>query len=113
MLMILSSDSIEVGHFDGGYRSLVAFIAVYATSSVDGLLHGIVRQQTKDEGNLLGQVELRDALGNSRTDVFKMRRIPTYDTTQNDDSIHIVPICNDSGTKDKLKTAWNPLYDNV
>jgi len=84
-----------------------------ATGTVNGLLHGVVREQAKDEWNLLGQVKLRNALGDTRAYIFKVGRTSTNDATQDDDSIHIETIGYDSGSKDQFKTAWHPFYNDV
>ena len=48
----LSGNTVERNHLDGCDSRLVALVAMNATGTVDGLLHGIVRQQAKDEWNL-------------------------------------------------------------
>ena len=104
---------LELCHLDGYYGALVAFVAQTSTCTVHCLLHILCSQQSEDNGNVVGGIQASDTLRNTLTDVVKVRRFTTDNTSQHDNCIVTIVQCHLTGSVNQLERTGNRLYVNV
>ena len=78
---------LELRHFDGVDCTFVTLVAVFASASVERLLHVECGEQSVDYRNLALGVESCDTVGHALTDVVEVWSLTLYHASQDDDGV--------------------------
>ena len=104
---------LELGHLDGYYGTLVAFVAQTSTSTIHSLLHIFRGEQSVDYGDVASSIQTGYTCGDTLTDIVEVGRLATNDRAEDDDSIVAVVERHLVSTIDEFEGAGNSLHMDV
>src|SRR3970040_874637 len=100
-------------HFDARYCSFGTFISVDSATSVNGLLHGVVSKNTKNNGNVCLHIQIFYSLRYSFANKIKMLGLPLDHATNCDYGIDVLSLQHFFASIDQFKTSPKLPRDNV
>ena len=103
----------QIDHLDGCNGAFVALVAMDATRTILGLLHGICGDEAKDYGNLTLGIQVGNALCGAGTHVVEVGRVATYHAAEGDDCIHLAALYKFCRAIDEFKAARDGVYGDV